>query len=604
MNPVTEPTEAVDAPLGDDDIEIMTDFVMESLENLEKIEIGLIDLEQDPENKDTINDIFRPFHTIKGVSGFLNLSKMNRLSHCTENLLDSARNGEFVISEEITDVILESVDLLTKMIKHLEGILISKSNDLEGDIDIEPLIKKIEKVSQRAMTGESKPLGEILVDSGAIKLEDLQKGLDKQREQPGAKLGNILMDEKIAEPKKVMAALRDQKKNKRFADLQVKVDTQKLDNLIDLTGELVITQSILKQNDHVQASQDTKLNQSMGQLTKIVSDLQKTAMSMRMVPIKNTFQKMVRLVRDLARMSGKKVDLDMSGEDTEIDRNVVEQLYEPLVHMIRNSVDHGLEKPEDRLAVGKDQMGSIQLKAFHKGGNIVIEISDDGKGLDKERIIEKALANNLITEEQTLSDPEIFNLIFQPGFSTAKEITDVSGRGVGMDVVKKGIEKLRGQVEIKSTPGKGSTFFISLPLTLAIIEGMVVRVGDERYIIPTMTIVESVRPREKEYYTVQGQGEMIKFRGTLIPILRLHELFNVAGDTQIPSKGIVVAVEYKNQKRGLLLDELLGKEEIVIKSLGETFKNTKGIAGGAILGDGRIGLILDMEGLFDIASAA
>ncbi|MFZ5570777.1 MAG: chemotaxis protein CheA [Thermodesulfobacteriota bacterium] len=589
------------AGLADEDLLIMRDFAMEAMENLEKIELRLIDLAQDPRAEDTINDIFRPFHTIKGVSGFLNLTRINRLAHCTENLLDSARKGEFVIAEEITDIILESVDTLKGMIHHIQNALVAGSSDLEGATDIEPLLARIEEALRNALAAKPMRLGDILVEAGQLAPEDLEKGLAIQKQKPAEKIGKILVDEKLVQPRQVMDALASQKKSGSATDLQVKVDTLKLDNLIDLTGELVISQSMLKQNEVIRSSNDPRLYQNINQLSKIVSDLQRTAMFMRMVPIKNTFQKMIRLVRDLSRSSGKKVNLEMKGEDTEIDRNVVEELYEPLVHMVRNSMDHGLETPEERLAAGKPEYGVVCLKAYHKGSSIMIEIQDDGRGLNKARILEKALAGNLIQPNAALTDEQIFDFIFHPGFSTASQVTDVSGRGVGMDVVKKRIEKLKGQVRIRSVAGKGTTFEIALPLTLAIIEGMVVRVGRERYIIPTLTIVETVRPEKKNCHTVSGKGEMFSFRGELVPLIRLSRVFDMPGDTENPWDGLVVAVEHKGLKRGLVLDELLGKEEVVIKNLGETFSRVKGVSGGAILGDGRIGLILDMESLIELS---
>jgi two-component system chemotaxis sensor kinase CheA len=321
-----------------------------------------------------------------------------------------------------------------------------------------------------------------------------------------------------------------------------------------------------------------------------------------MVPIKSTFQKMIRLVRDLARSSGKKVRLTMEGEETEIDRNVVDELYEPMVHMIRNSVDHGLETPEERAAAGKKAQGHIRLKAFHRGGKIVVEISDDGRGLNRSRILEKARSNDLIGDHSKLSDEEINSLIFHPGFSTAREVSDISGRGVGMDVVKKGIEKLRGRVDIQTTPGRGSTFVISLPLTLAIIEGMLVRVGQERYVLPALSIIESFRPSREQYSTVEGKGEMILSRGRLIPLVRLSKIFEVHSHVEAPWDGLVVVVEYDGKYLCLLMDELLGKEEVVIKSMGEIMKDVPGIAGGAIMSDGRVGLILDMAGIWQMAT--
>jgi two-component system chemotaxis sensor kinase CheA len=587
--------------MSEEDRQILGDFVIESLENLGTIEVSLIDLEQDPDDLETINAIFRPFHTIKGVSGFLNLEKINKLAHSAENLLDKARNGDMKLEGPIIDVVLESVDMLKRMIDGVQKRL-ENGSSLDDGMDITPLLSRIDEINDHADSVGEKPLGEILVEKGAVKAEDLEIGLHRQREEPHKKIGEILIEEKKADSREILSALREQKRfGRQHIELQVKVDTKKLDNLVDLTGELVINQAMLRQNQWVRSANDQKLYNNLNQLNQITSSLQRTAMSMRMVPIRNTFQKMVRLVRDLAKNSGKEVGLEMTGEDTEIDRNVVEELYEPMVHMIRNAVDHGIEPPEGRERAGKEKKGNIHLRAYHRGGNIIIEIQDNGRGLDKDRIIEKAMASHLITEESRLTDSEIYNMIFEPGFSTAKEVTDISGRGVGMDVVKKAIEKLRGRVEINSRPGEGSTFVISLPLTLAIIEGMVVRVGEERYIIPALAILESFRPEKKQYSTVEGKGEIILSRGRLIPLVRLDRIFGIRGDSADPWNALVVAVEHDGEQRGLLLDELLGKEEVVIKSLGEGLKQTKGIAGGAIMGDGRVGLILDIAGVFEVA---
>ncbi|MBW2248324.1 MAG: chemotaxis protein CheA [Deltaproteobacteria bacterium] len=589
-----------DQDMDEEDREILSGFVMESLESLEAVEVSMMDLEQDPGDIETINSIFRAFHTIKGVSAFLDLDRINMLAHRSENLLDKARSSEIRIDATVIDICLESVDLLKKLI---EGVQQGMENGVSLDIglDITSLVDRIEKIQVEADQIADKPLGEILIQKGEITPEELANALESQKKEPVKKIGQILVQEKSVDPKSVVAALRNQKKTgKRHIDLQVKVDTKKLDNLVDLTGELVIAQSMLRQNRTILATRDQQLMNNLGQLTQITTGLQTTAMSMRMVPIKNTFQKMVRLVRDLAKNSGKEVNLKMSGKDTEIDRNVVDELYEPMVHMIRNSVDHGIETPEERKKAGKDKSGEIHLMAYHQGGNIVVEISDDGRGLGKERIIEKAKVNNLITDESKISESEIYNLIFHPGFSTAKQVTNVSGRGVGMDVVKKAIEKLRGKVEINSSPGRGSTFIIKLPLTLAIIEGMLVRVGQEKYVIPALSILESLRPTKEQYSTVEGKGEMILTRGKLIPLIRLNRIFDAECDHNNPWEALIMVVEQNGNQIGLLLDELLGKEEVVIKSLGETLKDIKGIAGGAIMGDGRVGLILDMAGIWDL----
>ena len=592
--------------LEDDDIEVLEDFLVESRDNLESIEINLIDLEQSPDDKEIINAIFRPFHTIKGVSAFLDLRKINALSHSTENLLDSARDGEFIIDNEITDLILKSVDVLKQLLDRVDqGVEQLKTAD-DNDIEINDLIEKIEKTNTAAtsVANKNKPVGEILVEKGCIDEQELTDALKTQGENPDKKIGEILIENQVVESKEIISAIREQKRGRKQSSPQVKVDTGKLDNLVDLTGELVIAQSMLKQNSFNGNGKDQKVIQNLNHLGQIVSNIQKIAMSMRMVPINATFQKMVRLVRDLSRSCNKEVHLDMIGKETEIDRNVVEALYEPMVHMIRNSIDHGIETKEEREAAGKPEKGVVTLHAYHKGGNIVIEISDDGKGLSIFNILEKAIQSGLITGEEDLSDEQIYQLVMAPGFSTAAEITDISGRGVGMDVVKKAIEELSGRVDIHSEEGKGSTFTISLPLTLAIIEGMLVRVGDEKFIIPTMAILESSRPLKKDFYTVEAKGEMLMFRNSLIPLIRLNKICNVTMDNETVWESIVIVVENKNDQRGILIDELLGKEEFVIKSLGESLKGIKGLAGGAILGDGRVGLIIDINGIFHVADTS
>jgi two-component system chemotaxis sensor kinase CheA len=468
----------------------------------------------------------------------------------------------------------------------------------DADIDIKALSATIERMDVELSRQETpQRMGEILVDSGALTAQALDEALNYQAEHPERKLGEILVEESGVESRQVISALREQKRVRKPGPLQVKVDIGKLDNLVDLTGELVIAQSMLRQG----AASGQKTNQNLNQLGQIVSHIQKIAMSMRMVPISATFQKMVRLVRDLAKSCKKDVLLTMSGEETEIDRNVVEALYEPMVHMIRNAIDHGLEPSEDRKRAGKSEKGTIRLSAYHKGGNIVIEIEDDGRGLDTMAILEKAVKQELIDADAVLSDKEIFMLVMKPGFSTAQAITDISGRGVGMDVVKKAIEAMSGRVDIESVQGKGTTVIITLPLTLAIIDGMLVRIGADRFIIPTMAILESFRPRREDYFTVEDRGEMLMFRKHLIPLIRLNEICGVAMEHEDVWNNIAIVVESNKQQRALLIDELLGKEEYVIKSLGETLKNIKGLAGGAIMGDGTVGLILDIGGLFDVA---
>ena len=382
----------------------------------------------------------------------------------------------------------------------------------------------------------------------------------------------------------------------------VRVDTVKLDGLIDLVGELVIAQSMVVQNPELKAITSAHLSRCLGQLRGITSDLQRTAMSLRMVPIRNTFQKMSRLVRDLALQQGKEIVLSLEGEDTELDRNIVEELSDPLVHMIRNSADHGIEMPEARVAAGKPPAGTITLRAFHQGGFIVIQIEDDGRGLNAAKIRKKAIERGIIKADENLDEREIFDLIFAAGFSTAEKVTDLSGRGVGMDVVRRNIEKMRGKIEISSIEGEGTTFTLYVPLTLAIIEGLLVGVGEERYVIPTLSVRESFRPLPGMVTQVQGRGEVVSVRGRLTPILRLGRHLNTPHTALDPTQGIIVVVEAGQDSRCLLVDQLIGKQEVVIKSLGEMFRHQTEFAGAAILGDGRVGLILDINALVKLKS--
>ncbi|MGP8245265.1 MAG: chemotaxis protein CheA, partial [Bryobacteraceae bacterium] len=318
----------------------------------------------------------------------------------------------------------------------------------------------------------------------------------------------------------------------------------------------------------------------------------------RLVPVGPLFRRMARLVRDLSRQFGKHVEMVTAGDEIELDRTIVEELADPLMHMVRNALDHGLETPRERREAGKKETGRVTLTAQHRGGQVLIEIADDGRGLDRERIAAKAIERKLIATAEGLTDNEIFNLVFEPGFSTAAMVTNVSGRGVGMDVVRRHIDKLRGRIEIHSAVGEGSTFTLKLPLTLAIIDGLVVRVGPERYIVPLFAVREMLRPKEDTIWTVKQRVEMALVRGALLPVLRLYKRFHVTPATTDPRESVLIVGEVEGGRFCLLVDELIGKQEVVIKSLGETFKNVSGIAGGAILGDGRVGLILDLDRLF------
>ena len=577
-----------------EDIQLYMDFAVESLENLENAEVDLISLESDSEDSSLINSIFRAFHTIKGVSGFLDLPEINSLAHKTETLLDKIRQNEITPEPEIIDTLLTSMDFMKQMISDIKKDIDEKQSIPSNFMDISTFLDQLElKISPE----QKKPIGEILIDSGKISKMDIETSLKDQKIHPEKKLGEILVEQNKVSKGDLSKALRKQRKIKE-AHHQIKVDTLKLDSLVDLTGELVIAQSILKEQIRLTGSLDNKLIQSISHMNQIISSVQKISMSMRMVPIGQTFQKMIRVVRDVSSNLNKKVELLMEGKDTEIDRNMVDALYEPLVHMIRNSVDHGVELPAERQKKGKIETGSIVLSSYHRAGHIVIEISDDGQGLDKEILFKKGVEKGLISSDAKMSDKEIFELIFHPGFSTNEEVTDVSGRGVGMDVVKDAIEKLKGGLDINSEKDAGTKFTIRLPLTMAIIDGMLVRVDTERYVIPTMSILEAIPFDSNNYFTLEGQGEMVKARGNMIPLIRLNKIAGIRTNSSDRKDQLVLVVEHKGSKCGIVLDELIGKDEFVIKSLGELFHSTSIFSGGAILGDGQVGLIVDMSGLF------
>ena len=587
----------------DQDQELYTDFITESTDHLQAIEVKMVDLETSPDDHEIINAIFRGFHTIKGVSGFLNLKDVNELAHHTETLLDLCRQGKVPISSAVIDVVFEAVDAIRGMVRDVsEKVAAGATERLLRDN--RAIIEHVERVQEgRPETGDGEGigpplLGDILVEQGKIDRKELESAVAEQMGKSGhPPIGKVLIDAGKVAPKDVAQALRVQKGGVSAAQ-DIRVDVGKLDGLVDFVGELVIAQALVCNDPDVKAIDNPRLYRNMSQLSRITTELQKIAMAMRMVPIRSTFQKMSRLVRDLARKSGKEVALRMEGEETEIDRNMVEEIHDPLVHMIRNSVDHGIEPGDVRAGQGKTPFGTVTLRAFHQGGYVVLAVEDDGRGIDPGKIVAKARERGLVAEGATLTEQEIFALLFEPGFSTAEKVTDISGRGVGMDVVRKNVEKLRGTIEITSRAGQGSTFSIKIPLTLAIIDGIVVRVGRERYVIPANIVVESLRPRKEDHFTVEHQAELIRVRGDLLPLVRLERIFGVPGAGSDPFTAIAVVVEHDKGKRALLVDELLGKQEVVIKSLGGGVAAVRGISGGAIMGDGRVGLILDVAGLF------
>ncbi|MSU21792.1 MAG: chemotaxis protein CheA [Pedosphaera sp.] len=594
------------------DGELLREFCNESHEHLQNIEQGVLKLEENPTDADTLNSIFRAFHTFKGGSGFLNLRPINKLAHELESLLDLARQHKLSIDSDIIDIILKGGDTLTQFVAEME---IRLSGQKTGEPILIPTQSQLARI-QSVVHGESSAPKPIAAHPPSEQPAQALSAAVPQAAPPAspAKLGQVVSSpavvvEAVVNPaspakpnasKPLATASASGPAPVSTGATSVKVDTLKLDSLVDLVGEMVIAQSMVAQDPSLTSIQSQQLTRNMAQLGRITKDLQRVSMSLRMVPVRSTFQKMTRLVRDLSVKAGKQVELEMSGEDTELDRTIVEEIGDPLVHMVRNSVDHGIENAEIRLSRGKAPYGTVSLRAYHQGGNIVIEIRDDGGGLNRDRILNKAIQQGLVKPDENLSDKEIFNFIFAAGFSTADKVTDISGRGVGMDVVRRNIDKLRGKIEIESTLGKGTRFSIYLPLTLAIIDGLIVGVGPERYIVPTLSVRESFRPTADILSTVHERGEMVNVRGRLIPMVRLSEMFNVAPKSTEATESIAIVVETDSRPYCLIVDQLIGKQEVVIKSLGETFKANPGLAGAAILGDGRVGLILDIVGLIKL----
>jgi two-component system chemotaxis sensor kinase CheA len=591
------------------DPELAGMFFAEALDHLGSIEATVLALEGAPGDVKLLNDLFRPFHTIKGNSGALGITSVQHVAHKVENLLDLGRSGKHAIGQVEIDVILKAVDVVTAMITGLKRRVDGMPTP-DTSTDACQLVDAVDAViaagSSASPAAAPRPVvvdvpqvvdaTPFFPDEAATPVEAAPADVpatapvpapvpvatvapppppgdgDASRAGGGAKLEAIRMD-------------------------TVKVDTRKLDNLVDMVGELVIVQAMIQEDPVLGSMDNERLSRNLGQLKRITTDLQRNAMAMRMMPVRQTFQKMARLVRDLGKKSGKVVDLELSGEDTELDRQVVEDINDPLMHMVRNSMDHGIESAEDRARKGKSPHGKLSLSAYHQGGSIVIAVADDGQGLNTEKIRRKAIAQGLITEDQVMSEHEIHQLIFGAGFSTADKVTEISGRGVGMDVVRRNIEALRGRVEIQSVFGKGTTFLIKLPLTLAILEGLVIRAAGRRFVLPTFAVSESLRPKPEQVHCVQGRPQMIQVRNALLPLASLGELLGFTETPTEASERTAVVIDDNGRHVALLVDELIGKQEVVIKSLGSTFAAVRGIAGGAIMGDGRVGLILDAAGL-------
>ena len=598
----------------EDNQELLTEFHAEVVDHLSQIEAALLQLDQQPDNPEALNSIFRSFHTIKGNAGFLGLVPMHTLAHEVESLLDLARTNKLRLTSVIITEILRSRDALHALTQQV-GVALEKGRLPSEIIPVSHLIHSVKRlaaassgpapapVAAPAPAAEPSPApevpAEVQIPFPAAPAAPAPAPVAEAAPAPAP----VAPVPAVATPTPAAGGPpKAGNVEKQGATGQtVRVSTDKLDSLMDVVGELVIVQSQIMESARALGVEGTTLQRNVAQLTRLTKELQNTAMALRMIPIKPTFQKMERLARDLARSCVKKVNFATSGDETELDRTVVEEIADPLVHMVRNAMDHGLEPAEERVAAGKPESGSVHLSAYHQGSNIVIELRDDGRGINPEKILKKAIEKGIVAPNASLSREETFALIFAPGFSTAEKVTAVSGRGVGMDVVKRNIEKLRGKIEIESEVGKGSVFKIKLPLTMAIIDGLVVRVGQDRFILPTTSVQMALRPTPEAISTVHGTGEVMDLRGRILPLHRLHRRFNIPADSEKPWEGIVVIIEHSGRTSALLVDEMISKQEVVIKNLGSFMQGLPGVAGGAILGDGNIALILDPASILQAA---
>jgi len=642
--------------------EILQDFLVESFELVEKLDEDLVELENNPTDLDLLNGIFRVAHTVKGASSFLNFDILTHLTHHMEDVLNKARHGDLVITPDIMDVVLESIDLMKALLETI------RDTSADAGIDVSGCVARLDKVSGGDGNVESPVSEEVALEEPEEVVEESQDEPDydnmddseiedeierllqqRQAEDKAKREAKIAAGEKVlaappevdakeeekpapkeevkATPKPAPAptpapvkedheedfgddpkAAAPAKRAPATVEQTIRVDVKRLDHLMNLIGELVLAKNrLMKINEEVEERYEgeeflEELNQVVSIVSLVTTDLQIAVMKTRMLPIGKVFNKFPRMIRDLSRELNKKIELVLAGEDTELDKSIVEEIGDPLVHIIRNSCDHGIETPADRAAKGKDENGTIGLKAYNEGNQIVIQIDDDGKGLDADMLRKKSLEKGIISEKEAdnMSDKEAFTLIFKPGFSTAASVTSVSGRGVGMDVVKTNIEKLNGIIDIDSEMDVGTSMKLKIPLTLAIIQALLVGVQEEYYAIPLASVLETVRISRDEIYTVEGRSVM-RLRDDVLSLVHIGDIFEVERILDASDHAYVVVLGLGTSKIGLIVDTLVGQEEIVIKSLGDYLKGIDGIAGATIRGDGGVTLIVDVVALMQMA---
>lgn len=636
----------------DDMKEIMEDFLIEAFELIEQIDHDLVELEANPEDLELLNRIFRVAHTVKGSSSFLNFDVLTELTHHMEDVLNKARKGELKITPDIMDVVLESVDMMKGLLESIRD----NGSDSAAGIDIKNICVRLTQISEgeapsaaaeapaapapepvkepepAAPAEEAAPevsdaelskLSDSEVEAEIERLLKVRKAEDQARRaskgiapKSPEEIAPATSAASAPAPKPAPSRERDADKkvpaassNSAVAQEQtIRVEVKRLDHLMNLIGELVLGKNrLLKIYDDVEERYEgekflEELNQVVSSLSLVTTDIQLAVMKTRMLPIAKVFNKFPRMIRDLSRELGKQIDLEISGEETELDKSIVEEIGDPLVHIIRNSCDHGIEDPETRKAMGKPEKGLVQLKAYNEGNHIVVEIVDDGKGLDADMLKAKSIEKGIITEREAdaMSEKEAFGLIFKPGFSTAAKVTNVSGRGVGMDVVKTNIEKLNGIIDIESEVGKGTVMKLKIPLTLAIIQSLLVGTQEEFYAIPLASVLETVRVPIDDIYTIDGKN-VLRLRDEVLSLVRLSDVFGVNKVFDGGDQTYVVIIGVAEAKLGIIVDTLVGQEEIVIKSMGDYLQNIPGIAGATIRGDGRVTLIIDVGAMMEMA---
>lgn len=578
---------------GDFDSDLLNEFIVEGMECSNMAESAMLEWENNPDNRDLLNTIFRGFHTIKGTSSFINLDCIKDVAHLAESMLVKVRDGQETFTRGHADMSLKSLDMIKSVLDRMKssgpGLEIELPSGYQEMLDsLKDFIsgKRDAKAQNVSAAPSAKPALQPVIpqpDEPVVKPEYKERISRKEVETP-------------ADKSQFINQAQDQ-----VAESTVRVKIDRLDKLLDTVGELVIAQTMVGQDELIMDGRHRDFSKKVSHAVKIVRELHDLSMILRMVPLKGTFQKMARLARDLSFKNGKMVKFIIEGEDIEIDRNMVDMVSDPLIHLIRNAVDHGIEIPEERRRVGKSETGQIRLTANRAEGSILLTVWDDGRGLHRKKIVDKAISRGLIDSAERMTDQEILQMIFLPGFSTAEKVTEVSGRGVGLDVVHQGVEALRGRIEVQSTEGQDCSFIMRMPLTMAITDGMVVKVGSQRYILPIANIQKAIKPVESDIHTVNQRAEMLDFRGEMLPVFRLHRLFDVQDAQTELTAGLLVVIGEGQQRSALFVDDLLAQTQVVTKLLGKGINNVPGVAGGAIMSDGTVGLILDAAGIIGMA---